>query len=79
MPIQYLSPSLAEGSKKDISVFKKGRKCRKRNCGRVLSIYNPGPCSNAHASWWAKKEAADKERMIFIKANKVRKYKVKNV
>ena len=45
------APSLAEGHKLDIHTYPKKRRCKKSDCRRLLSIYNPGPWCNAHATY----------------------------
>lgn len=74
----HIGPSLAEGEKSDISIYKNNRKCRKPNCGRKLSIYNPGQTCHIHAAWWVDKEARKMEkerlkRVIQYKKNKLSK------
>lgn len=68
--------SLAEGDKLDISVYRKDRICRKPECQKKISIYNPGPTCHTHAAWWIDKEARKMETERYDRVIQYKKIKI---
>lgn len=69
-----------EGRRLDIKVYRKGRKCRKRDCKTPLSIYTEGHWCHAHMDYGFKIETNLEEiRVAKLKAEMIKRNNLKKL
>lgn len=67
---------ISTGNKKDVRLYKEGRRCRL--CNSTLGIYTPGPCCLLHTHQWTIMQLEKKEdRIVKRKAMYERQRKTK--